>query len=491
MADFHPQRKQQVWRRNVRRRIAPSDNAGNGPPPVLVRRYPHNRPFQPRHSASSFSFGIAGLLSVLAPPLGAIFVSFLIALFILLLPDALYFSTPRSSFMTSEPKLVYPKAPSLLTRRSLTISHLTTRGDTLPSIIKKYGLNEDSGQQLEDAVEKLDANGDAKSGLRPGQLLRLVFDGSANLKHIRSSVAPERELNLERTAEGKLRTTVSKIHREPRERVALGIIETSFAAAAEKAGIPYDIVDNLVDIMGNKISFHRDFRKGDRFTLIYNSIKDKKTHKPEPIILAANIQAGGKDFTAVRYVGTDGKARYYDQDGKTAESGFLRYPTTFSRISSVFSTSRFHPVLKYFRPHNGVDFAAKAGTPVRTVGDGEVVIAGRRGPSGLMIMVKHSQRYKTTYLHLQGIAAGVREGARVQRGQLIGYVGSTGLSSGPHLHYGFFDNGRYVDPLKLDLAKLTDLGGALKIHPEYLKRVLFTLRHYQNMPLSSAYFKSS
>jgi len=315
------------------------------------------------------------------------------------------------------------------------------------------------------------------------------MDHSGRLKRIQSSVAPERELSVDRNTEGKLHAPMRAVRKEPREHVAVGVIHSSFAAATEKAGVPYEIVDDLVDALGGRVNFHRDFQKGDRFTLIY---QDKALHnKKEPkaaSLLAAMIEAGGKKIAAIRYVGTDGKARFFDQDGKPFEDGFLRYPAKFSYISSPFSQSRFHPVLKYFRPHNGVDFAATPGTPVRSVANGEAEVAGYRGESGIMVKIKHSDRYSTAYLHLQSVAKGLRQGEHVQRGQVIGYVGCTGLCTGPHLHYSFYDNGRYVDPLKINLPTITDLKDGLRIQKAYLTRVLFTLRHYQGLPLGHSYF---
>jgi murein DD-endopeptidase MepM/ murein hydrolase activator NlpD len=140
--------------------------------------------------------------------------------------------------------------------------------------------------------------------------------------------------------------------------------------------------------------------------------------------------------------------RYFDEKGEMPTKAFLRYPVQFTRISSVFSHARFHPVLQISRPHNGVDFAAPIGTPVRTVGDGVVLFAGWNKSGGNMIKIAHDSRYTTEYMHLSKISSNVRKGSRVTRGSVIGALGNTGLSSGPHLHFGLFDKGKYVDPMK-------------------------------------------
>jgi murein DD-endopeptidase MepM/ murein hydrolase activator NlpD len=158
-------------------------------------------------------------------------------------------------------------------------------------------------------------------------------------------------------------------------------------------------------------------------------------------------------YAVVRYVAKDGAVRYFDEKGEMPTKSFLRYPVQFTRISSVFTHARFHPVLKISRPHNGVDFAAPIGTPVRTVGDGVVTFAGWNNGGGNMIRIAHDSRYTTEYMHLSKIAQGVKTGVRVARGSVIGALGNTGLSSGPHLHFGLFDRGSYVDPMKAKIIQ--------------------------------------
>jgi murein DD-endopeptidase MepM/ murein hydrolase activator NlpD len=158
-------------------------------------------------------------------------------------------------------------------------------------------------------------------------------------------------------------------------------------------------------------------------------------------------------YAVVRDVAADGTVRYFDEKGEMPTKSFLRYPVQFTRISSVFSHARFHPVLQISRPHNGVDFAAPIGTPVRTVGDGVVLFSGWNKSGGNMIKIAHDSRYTTEYMHLSRISPNVKKGARVSRGSVIGALGNTGLSSGPHLHFGLFDKGKYVDPMKAKIIQ--------------------------------------
>jgi len=167
-----------------------------------------------------------------------------------------------------------------------------------------------------------------------------------------------------------------------------------------------------------------------------------------------------------------GPFNYYDESGKIPGNFFLRYPLQFSRISSVFTTARFHPLLNKTRPHNGVDFAAPTGTPVRTIGDGIVIKAGYSATTGNMVRIQHCDRYTTEYMHLSKIASNLQLGSKVSRGEVIGAVGMTGLATGPHLHFGLFDNGKYVDPLQKSLP----IAPAIQTAPPAILAALHELR---------------
>jgi murein DD-endopeptidase MepM/ murein hydrolase activator NlpD len=176
------------------------------------------------------------------------------------------------------------------------------------------------------------------------------------------------------------------------------------------------------------------------------------------VIKAASLNIKGKMLAVVRDVGRDGQVRYFDETGDVPTKGFLRYHVKYTRISSVFSHARFHPVLKVKRPHLGVDFAAPIGTPVRSVGDGVVVFSGWNASGGYMVRISHDSRYTTEYMHLNSIAKSAKKGSRVGRGDTIGTLGNTGLSTGPHLHYALFDRGKYTDPMKAKIVRPADGG---------------------------------
>lgn len=242
----------------------------------------------------------------------------------------------------------------------------------------------------------------------------------------------------------------------PGRRLVSGTIESSFAASADESGLPPAIVDQFVDLLGERIEFRRDIRRGATFSIMY-ALGVSTGGKPgrAGVLLAASLKNNGRTMAAIRYEDSQGKSAYYDETGQVLGKQFLRYPLKFSRITSVFSTSRFHPILNRSRPHNGVDFAAPVGTAVRSVADGTVTVAGTRGEAGTMLRISHGDRYSTAYLHLSSIVRGLAVGSRVRRGQIIGAVGMSGAATGPHLHFALFDHDAYLNPLKSKLNFVT------------------------------------
>jgi len=297
---------------------------------------------------------------------------------------------------------------------------------------------------------------------------------------LRKKLADGKELILDGNSQAGYKATVNKPRVVKRERVAAGTISRSFADAARKAAVPARVVDELVDLFSNRVEFRKDLQPGDMFAVVYEEhvAADGEVVKTG-LIKAASLEKGGRMLFAIRHVGKDGKARYYDQDGRPLGKSFLRYPLQFTRISSAFSYARFHPVLKKTLPHNGIDFAAPLGTPVRSVADGVVVHAGYSFSAGNWVKIKHGDRYATAYLHLHRIGAGIYKGTKVSRGQVIGTVGSTGISTGPHLHFSFYDRGKYVNPLRNDLPMYNS--GAEKIPQAILQAKLDQLRQSQQL----------
>lgn len=245
--------------------------------------------------------------------------------------------------------------------------------------------------------------------------------------------------------------TVESRQRETQlvERSISGEIQESLSHAIEAQGVSPEVTNRFVDIFAWQVDFNR-LRKGDKFKVIYKEIQ-----VGGEVIGVANIEGiyfehAGKPMYAFPLDQGEG-TEFYDENGQSMRKAFLKYPIEFTRISSRFSLKRFHPVAKVFRAHKGTDFAAPVGTPIRSVGDGTIEEAGYKGGNGNYVKVRHNGTYTTQYLHMSRIANGIRPGARIRQGQTIGFVGSTGLASGPHLCYRFWKNGVQVDALRVNL----------------------------------------
>ncbi|RRW51494.1 peptidoglycan DD-metalloendopeptidase family protein, partial [Stutzerimonas stutzeri] len=325
-------------------------------------------------------------------------------------------------------------------------SVVVANGDTLSTVFAKVGLS----PAVMHAV--LASSPDAKqlSRLKIGQTLEFQLTEQGELASLRSKLNSLETLALEQTPKGyvfkkeQVKPEVSTVY-------ARGEIDSSLFLAAKRAGLSHNLTMDLANVFGYDIDFALDIRKGDSFEVIY----EEKTVEGQRVgtgnILAARFTNRGKTYSAVRYTSKDGTTSYYNADGTSMRKAFIRTPVDFARISSRFSNGRKHPILNKIRAHKGVDYAAPHGTPIKSAGDGKVLLAGRKGGYGNTVIIQHGQRYRTLYAHMQGFAKGVRNGSAVKQGQIIGYIGTTGLSTGPHLHYEFQVDGVHVDPLGLKL----------------------------------------
>jgi murein DD-endopeptidase MepM/ murein hydrolase activator NlpD len=222
----------------------------------------------------------------------------------------------------------------------------------------------------------------------------------------------------------------------------------------------------MVEIFGWDVDFALDVRAGDRFTVIYEELFKNGEKVRDGNILASEFSNRGRSIRAVRYVNEQGRAEYFSPNGFSMRKAFLRTPVNFRRISSRFNRGRIHPVLQRMRAHRGVDYAAARGTPIRAAGDGRVVLSGRKGGYGKTVVLQHGGTYTTLYAHMSRFHARARKGKRVEQGEVIGYVGKTGLATGSHLHYEFRVRGVHKDPLRVKLPK------ALPIDRRYKKDFL-------------------
>jgi len=258
-----------------------------------------------------------------------------------------------------------------------------------------------------------------------------------------------------------------------RESQKSAIIDQSLYVSLMNVEATPELAIKLSEIFAWQIDFYH-LQKGDNFKVIYDELYVDDKFFAIGTIKAAIFSHRGKDYYAIPFT-QDSVYQYFDEDGNSLRKAFLKAPLEFGRISSRYSKSRLHPVLKVRRPHHGVDYAAPVGTPIRTTGDGVVSDVGYNGGAGKFVKIRHNSVYTTMYLHLSRYAKGIKKGTTVQQGQVIGYVGSTGLSTGPHLDYRFYVNGSPVDPLKVEIPSAHPVKEELRAEYEVLRDSIMNL----------------
>ena len=319
-------------------------------------------------------------------------------------------------------------------------------GDSLSVIFQRLNL---SAQQLL-AIVDADKQNSILTRLRPKQSLHFQIDAQQQIQAIRYDLSSEKSLLIAR-AENGYSSQIIEHPIEARITHAGGEITNSLFLAGQQAGLSDNIIMELANIFGWDIDFALDIRKGDSFSLLYEEHYLDGEKLRDGRILAAEFTNRGRKFQAVLFSDSEGRGQYYSPDGKSMRKAFLRSPVEFHRISSTFQRERFHPVLGERRPHRGVDYAAPTGTPIRAAGDGRVITRGVQGGYGNTVIIQHGNNITTLYAHLSRFQKGVTNGTRVRQGQVIGYVGMTGLATGPHLHYEFRINGVHQNPLTVKL----------------------------------------
>lgn len=322
------------------------------------------------------------------------------------------------------------------------------RGDTVAALFSRLGV------QDEQAFSFLRQQPETQSifrQLRPGKVVTAKTGESGELLSLTFPLngSADQALIVEKR-EGRLHASEQPLPLSAQVMMKSGEIHSSLFGAADAIGLPDSVATQMADIFGGDIDFHRDLRRGDRFSVVYEVLY----HQGQPVrigrILAAEFVNNGKSLRAVWFESKDGQG-YYTPEGKNLRKAFLRSPLEFSRISSGFTSARFHPILQTWRAHKGVDYAAPVGTRVRATGDGVVDFIGRQGGYGNLVVIRHQGNFTTHYAHLNGFASGIRRGARVSQGDVIGYVGKTGWATGPHLHYEFRISNVHKNPLAVAL----------------------------------------
>ncbi len=374
-----------------------------------------------------------------------------VAAFALLGAVAAFGTAPDSGQLLSrqrdivEPLTIVSPSPGDALQAFYVREEAIRRGDTAASLLTRMGIN---ASETLPALRNMPEAHEIFRQMAPGKTVTARVDGSGTLGSMIFPLNGDKTdaLLIERSGDA------YKVSRQPLQvethvLMKSSEIRYSLFGATDAAGIPDSIAMQMADIFGGDIDFHRGLRKGDRFSVVYESID----HLGKPIragrILAAEFINDDKTYQVAWYEDVAGHGGYYTPDGKSIRKAFLRSPLEFSRITSGFSLARFHPILQKWRAHKGIDYGAPIGTKVKSTADGVVEFAGRQGGYGNVIIVRHQNRTTTLYGHLSGFARGVRIGTRITQGDVIGYVGMSGLATGPHLHYEFRINDVYQNPL--------------------------------------------
>lgn len=320
-------------------------------------------------------------------------------------------------------------------------------GDSLSTLFQRAGLS-DSG-----LFELMNSNPAAKklARLYPGQKLQFEIADNRLMKlsHHKDNLNSIDFIRSENGFTEQVNQLKPDIHVAYREAT---IIDSLFLAGTD-AGIEESLIMEIANIFGWDIDFALDIRANDSFRVLYEEKFLNGEKLGNGSILAAEFTNQGKTFQAVRYTDNKGVSNYFTPEGNSMRKAFLRTPVDFARISSHFNLKRRHPILNRIRAHKGTDYAAPTGTPIKAAGDGKVILAGTKGGYGRTVIIQHGQTYRTLYAHMSKYGRGIRSGKRVKQGQIIGYVGSSGLATGPHLHYEFYVNGAVRNPVRVPLPK--------------------------------------
>lgn len=318
-------------------------------------------------------------------------------------------------------------------------------GQSLSDIFQEQNLSPVDLQRI------LDSQKDASAlrQIRPGQEFAFVLAPDGGLAAMRFERGDAARVVLSVDA-GTVTESVEDRAVERRTHVAHGVVTRSLFYAGEQAGLSDAMVLKLANAFEYDIDFAQDLREGDSFSVVYNDVYRDGERLHGGDIVAATFINQGHRYTAIRYTNAKGETMLYNEDGRALRKSFLRTPVEFTRISSVFSTGRMHPILGTMRAHKGVDYAAPTGTPIRAAGDGKITFRGWKSGYGNFVIIQHNTHISTAYGHMSRFAS-EKLGQSVRQGQIIGYVGMTGLATGPHLHYEFRVDGNHRNPLTVTL----------------------------------------
>ena len=356
-----------------------------------------------------------------------------------------------------------PTAPfasdALETLETFTQTDRIRSDDTLASLLARMGIRD------ENAVNFLRTSTEAQSfsgHFRTRHSIETKTDATGQLLSLDYEISDNEHLIIKKNADG-FEVATSALILDKRQVLKSANITSSLFAATDDADIPDSIAIQLAEIFSDQIDFREDLRRGDHFNVVYESFYNQGELVKTGNVLAATFVNKGKSYQAIGFANALGNLAYYTPEGKSLHTSFLRAPLEFTRISSGFSTGRFHPILQHMRAHQGVDMAAPIGTRIKAASSGVVDFIGVKGGYGNVIVLKHANNISTVYGHMSRFGEGLHKGNKVEQGEVIGYVGMTGLATGPHLHYEFMMNGVHRDPLTVVLPQTTPIDSRYKV----------------------------
>lgn len=332
-------------------------------------------------------------------------------------------------------------SPARIDWRSTTVKS----GDNLAVIFSRMGL---SPRELHRVMQS-GKDATLLKRLVPGQKFRFHIEDN-QLQHMVYQINTLKTMKVSRSKQEKFTTQTENRELETRLTNTSGVIDSSLFLAGQQAGLSDNLTMELAGIFGWDIDFVLDIRSGDHFTVVYEELFLDGQKQDNGNIIAAEFVNRGKTFRALRYTDAKQRSDYYSPDGNSMRKAFIRTPVDFTRISSRFG-KRKHPISKTWKNHHGVDYVAPRGTPIKAAGDGKIIHRGNKGGYGKTVIIQHGGKYSTLYAHMSNYKRGQRRGKQVRQGEVIGFVGTTGRSTGPHLHYEFRVNGVHRNPLTVSL----------------------------------------
>ncbi len=356
--------------------------------------------------------------------------------------------------LSKETTFIIPAAPDIKpTEQLISKEYIIKAGDSLSGIFSKLDLNHDD---LKNILYKTEL-GRSFVNIAVGKTLLVKTDASGQLRVLDYKKGKLESLVASRTDQDDFKVEISQKPVQTKIVSVQTTINDSLFVDGKKQGLSDKVIMQLVDIFAWDIDFALNIKTGDQITVLYEKLFIDDHNIDTGNIIAVEFINQGKSHTAVRYEDSDGNSGYYSPEGKPMQKAFLRTPVDFARISSHFNLKRKHPVLNRIRAHKGVDYAAKTGTPVKSTANGKVIFKGWKGGYGRVIMLQHAKNYSTVYAHLSKFKSHLHKGDTVSQGDVIGYVGKSGLASGPHLHYELRINGIHKNPLKVRLPETKTL----------------------------------